>query len=707
MPDGTTLLAERLRAAFEQTPVSTVVYDASGRPLAVNPAFERLWGAALSDVPAEYSVLADPQLEAAGVLPLIRRAFAGDAVTLPALRYEMASTVGRGRVLWTQAHLYPVRGASGAVEQVVLTHEDVTARHEAEEALAEAAATARRQQALSAALAVASTVADVAAAVVEHATAVLGATGIVIARLTERGDEIEIVRAGAMPDDVRDTWRRFPIGAPVPIADVARTGIPVFLESRDDWATRYPDLAPTLEALGQHANAVMPLVADGRVLGVLGAAYDAPQRFDHDARARAGAVALQCAQALERARLFEAERAARAEAEAERERLNTVLAQLPVGVVIVEAPSGRITAANEAVERIWGQRPATASVERYSNEWTGFHADGRRLASEEWPLARALRGGERVIGETVEIERPDGGRALLDVSAEPVRDATGRVTAAVAVLVDVTARVRARREMERLLHESERARADAEAARGAAHAANQAKAQFLAVMSHELRTPLNAIGGYAELLELGIRGPVTREQLEDLRRIQQSQRHLLGLINDVLNYARIEAGAVHYDVAAVHVAEALAAAEALVMPQASAKGLTLVTTGCPRDELLVHADAEKLRQVLINLLSNAVKFTDRGGRVELDCDATDDVVRVRVRDTGVGIPADKQRSIFEPFVQVRADLTRTAEGTGLGLAISRDLARGMGGDLTVASAVGEGSTFTLTLPRAWSVERGA
>jgi signal transduction histidine kinase len=113
----------------------------------------------------------------------------------------------------------------------------------------------------------------------------------------------------------------------------------------------------------------------------------------------------------------------------------------------------------------------------------------------------------------------------------------------------------------------------------------------------------------------------------------------------------------------------------------------------------VRADDEKLRQVLVNLLSNAVKFTDRGGRVELASDAADNVVRVHVRDTGLGIPADKLKAIFEPFVQVRADLTRTAEGTGLGLAISRDLARGMGGDLTVESAPGVGSTFTVVIPR--------
>jgi signal transduction histidine kinase len=218
-------------------------------------------------------------------------------------------------------------------------------------------------------------------------------------------------------------------------------------------------------------------------------------------------------------------------------------------------------------------------------------------------------------------------------------------------------------------------------------------------MSHELRTPLNAIGGYAELLAMGIRGAVTAQQREDLTRIQASQRHLLGLINEVLNYARLETGTVRYEVAAVHVRDAVAAAESLIAPQARAKGLTLTVTDPPPD-LVARADADKVRQIVVNLLSNAVKFTDRGGSVAAWCEAGADVVALHVRDTGVGIPADKLGAIFEPFVQVRSDLTRTAEGVGLGLAISRDLARGMHGELTADSVVGAGSTFTLTLP-AW------
>jgi signal transduction histidine kinase len=243
------------------------------------------------------------------------------------------------------------------------------------------------------------------------------------------------------------------------------------------------------------------------------------------------------------------------------------------------------------------------------------------------------------------------------------------------------------------------ARAEAVAAQEKAEAASRAKSEFLAVMSHELRTPLNAIGGYAELIELGVHGPVTPEQRADLARLQKSQRHLLGLINGVLNYSRVEAGAVQYAVQDVPLAEALAACEAMTAPQFSARRIAFESAACD-PALRVRADPEKLQQVVLNLLTNALKFTEPGGRVTLGCAAGIGTVAVTVTDTGHGIDADQLGRVFEPFVQVDARLTRPHQGVGLGLAISRDLARGMGGDLTVESTPGVGSTFTLALPRA-------
>jgi signal transduction histidine kinase len=245
------------------------------------------------------------------------------------------------------------------------------------------------------------------------------------------------------------------------------------------------------------------------------------------------------------------------------------------------------------------------------------------------------------------------------------------------------------------LYEAERT------ARAEAEVANRAKSEFLANMSHELRTPLNAIGGYAELLSSEIRGPVTELQRADLDRITHNQHHLLSLINDILNYAKLEAGHVHFDLRDVSMNEALGQLEALIAPQLELKQLTYEYRCCdPR--FTAHVDPERLQQILLNLLSNAIKFTPAGGRIDVACSATRAEMHVTVKDTGIGIPADKLEHIFEPFVQLERGQTRTSVGTGLGLAISRDLARAMGGDLRATSVLDQGATFTLCVPRAKS-----
>jgi signal transduction histidine kinase len=245
--------------------------------------------------------------------------------------------------------------------------------------------------------------------------------------------------------------------------------------------------------------------------------------------------------------------------------------------------------------------------------------------------------------------------------------------------------------------QSARLHGEAIALRTEAEAASQAKSAFLGTMSHELRTPLNAISGYVELIDMGLRGPVTEAQHTDLARIRQNSQHLIALVTDVLNFIRVGSGGVLYNIADIVVHDVLTAGVALVEPLILQKPLDF--DGVAGDATIVaRADPERVTQILVNLLSNAVKFTPTGGRLAIGIEATEHGVLVRVADTGTGIPPDKLQTIFDPFVQVRHGLAGRDSGVGLGLAISRDLARGMAGDLTVESVVGGGSTFTLRLP---------
>jgi len=244
--------------------------------------------------------------------------------------------------------------------------------------------------------------------------------------------------------------------------------------------------------------------------------------------------------------------------------------------------------------------------------------------------------------------------------------------------------------------ERERYEEELRAARDIATAANSAKAGFLAVMSHELRTPLNAIAGYADILSLGVDGPLNQKQNDAVARIRNNQQHLLSLIDDVLNFAKIEAGSTSITSEPVLVCELLDSLEPLLRPDLVRRGFTFVWNGCDR-ALAVRADPVRLRQILLNVLGNAIKFTPPHGHIELWALRNADKVSICVSDTGIGIPADKIGRVFEPFFQVQAGTTREYPGVGLGLAISRDFARAMGGDIEVESTPGKGSVVTIDL----------
>jgi signal transduction histidine kinase len=357
-------------------------------------------------------------------------------------------------------------------------------------------------------------------------------------------------------------------------------------------------------------------------------------------------------------------------------RLRAIIEGLADGIVIVDR-RGVIQFANPAAARLFTRTPDA--------------------------LVGTALGSPLVAGETTEMEivRRGAGEVVYAELRVVHTDWNGE-SAELVSLRDITDRKYAEERSRQLAHERD--------ARLQAEAASRAKSDFLAIMSHELRTPLNAILGYSELIELGISGDLTDTMRDHVGRIRRSAKHLLGLVNDILDLAKVEAGRLSVANAPASVSEAITSALTLIHPQAAARNLE-VTVSPGTDALPPFiGDAERVRQILVNVLSNAVKCTEPGGRITIEgaVTTTPDArahlqprsthLRLTVTDTGSGIPPDKLRAIFEPFVQAETGHTRSQEGSGLGLTVGQRLARAMGGDLTVESTVGKGSSFSLWLP---------
>ena len=846
------------RAMFELSPFSTVLYDTSGRILSVNGAFERLFGLTRASIPPDYTVLTDAQLDRAGHLPAVRRAFAGETVVLPPVHYDAARLDGRGRTSWTQGHFFPMRDAAGAVSGVVLVHVDLTARVEAEEA--RRVSEERLRVALDAGR-MGTWEWDVAGGRVHWSDTLQRIHGLVPGTF---GGTFEEYQADMHPED-----RERVLATIAHSLDGGRHHLEYRIV-RPDGEVRW------LEARGELFRDT-----DGRPLRMLGVCTDVTERHRAAAEADLARIRLE-EQAAELEMQTEQLQAQAVEMEAQQVELEQQTEELQAINEELHQTNEALSAARETAERaeayvsgilgsigdpfvvqdhewrfrfvnaaaaaifarsghdgpegllgrvVWEAYPELAGTAferemRRAREtaspvsFTEFHAESgswselrcypmpggglatlwkdvtdrmqaeearhylagaseilagsldrdetvRRLAqllvprladwcsvqllddagalhqtavahvdpnkaawarelNERYPAdPQAKTGAHEVVRTGQPILLPEIPDALLVAAAHDAEHLRmlREIGFASALTVPLAARGRVIGTMSLVAAESGRRYGEAElalarelAARAAlaidnaalygaalrareeADHANRAKADFLATMSHELRTPLNAIGGYTQLLEMGVHGPVTEGQLDALRRVQRSQQHLLGLINDVLNFAKLEAGHVTYDIDPVAVRHVLSALEPLVAPQLAARSHRYACQPC-EPALVAMADAEKLQQILLNLLSNAIKFTPEGGTIAVEALADGDWVRITVRDTGVGIPADRLETIFEPFVQLASRRAAAQEGTGLGLAISRDLARGMAGDLVAASEPGAGSTFELRLPR--------
>jgi signal transduction histidine kinase len=368
----------------------------------------------------------------------------------------------------------------------------------------------------------------------------------------------------------------------------------------------------------------------------------------------------------------------------ERTRLVTLFQQSPSFLAVLKGPDHVFEVANDAYLTLVGHReilgkPLLGALPELAGQGFKELLDG------------VYNSGEMYVGREVRasLARTPGAapeEAYVNFVYHPIRQPDGTVSGVFVHGVDITSQVNARKQVEQLYESVKEA--------------NAAKQQFLAAMSHELRTPLNAVLGYTDLLALGVRGDVNEAQRTDIERIRSASQYLLTLINDILNFSRVEAGQLDLHLATIGVERVLHSARELILPHVDRQRLHLELV--PLDPAIaVVADPERLQQIVLNILVNAVKFTPAGGGIRLSAEASDDRVWIHIEDTGRGIAPDQLQRIFEPFVQAdRAASLGSQKGLGLGLAISRELARRMSGDVTVVSEPGRGSRFTVILPRA-------
>ncbi|HEX9107705.1 MAG TPA: ATP-binding protein [Longimicrobiales bacterium] len=491
-------------------------------------------------------------------------------------------------------------------------------------------------------------------------------------------------------EDIRQV--RAPVSMLPVLAEVVSTGEPYVIEESPRGRRMLPSVTAGPEAAA--ASVTIPLLIGGQMVGLaVWEVYSGPRHFQPGNVTFAQALAAPAAAALRTAELFSSLEAARSRATWEALRFGAVLDQMADGVIVVDS-RGTVEMSNQAALELLGPEIAEVPLDEWATRFNMAASDGRPYTPGDLPLSRALR-GERVRRTTFTV-RSRGTERHLSSSAAPILTRTGEAAGAAMVLRDVSDE---HQYAEMLRHTNRELRRQAEVLEQVNQQlrdATKAKDQFLAVMSHELRTPINAIMGYSDLLDLEVKGELNAEQKVMVGRVRETSRHLLGLINEVLDLAKIGAGRIDLVVTELDAGEVIERAVQQVMPLASAKGLTLEVHP-PQERITVLADETRLAQIVLNLLSNAVKFTQRGG-VSVSYQQLDHRAEIHVRDSGPGIGPEQRERIFEEFYQVESGLSRSIGGTGLGLAIARRFARLMNGDIRVESELGIGSEFVVELP---------
>jgi PAS domain S-box-containing protein len=491
-------------------------------------------------------------------------------------------------------------------------------------------------------------------AVLARAVTLLGVTGGEVAIYEEETRELVVVASERIGKESTGTRLKLGEGA---MGTVARTLEPLIIPSYHEWLGQSPKYADVTV----HSVMAAPLLIGRRLVGAIATVHSDPARvFNGEDLRLLNLFAPQAAIAIENARLYTA-------AQRQRQYFGELVRNSPVAIVTLN-DKYRVVECNPAFETLFGYVQAEAAG---ANLDELIAPEGTREEAEQYTrdaLDRPVRGfGRR--------RRKDGTLVDVEILGVPVI-VDGERVGLMGLYHDITELLRARRDAE---------------------AANSAKSQFLASMSHELRTPLNAIIGYSEMVQEEVQALGQTQLVSDLSKINTAGRHLLALINDILDLSKIEAGKMQLNLETFPIGPMVEEVVTTARPLAAKNGNTLETR-IPADPGELHADQTKVRQMLLNLLSNACKFTSRG-TITLAVERDGGDVTFVVRDTGIGMTGEQMDRLFEAFAQAEASTASRYGGTGLGLAITKKFAHLMGGDVTVTSAPGDGSTFSIRLPR--------